>query len=37
MRYANGDDHPHHQSSKQLYVVLPLELFDHIQGSDKVW
>jgi hypothetical protein len=37
MRYASGDDHLHRLPSKQLYVELPLELFDRNQDSDKVY
>jgi len=37
MRYANGDDIPHHVQSKQLYVALPLESIDHILGSDRAY
>jgi hypothetical protein len=37
MRYANGVDHLHRQSSMQQCAVLPLELLDHSQDSDKVY
>jgi len=37
MRYANGDEIPHHVQSKQQYVELPWELTDHSPGSDKAY
>jgi hypothetical protein len=37
MRYANGDGYLRHHRAMQQCEVLPLELTDRTQGSDKVY